>query len=254
MNRKKIISSCMFCLIFSAAAFSHTMWLTADNYNPKPGERVTIEIGWGHGLDKKTAMRDGIFNQIVVISTDGEKIIPDKIDALHYSFKANKSGFYAIGADIIPGFMTKTTTGLKFQDKKGLVNSVNCMNYDIRAKTVIKAGNEKSNPQIQVKHPVEIIPLDDISILKKGGVLNVMVLFKGKAVENCAIDVDREGHKHKDNDGQGVSIKTDSKGKARIKLPNKGKWMLHAKYGSPYPDKDVCDNYTYGTSLVFIVK
>jgi hypothetical protein len=89
-------------------------------------------------------MREKVFKKIYVVTPDGKTITPKKVDETHFRFRVLKPGYYAVGAEINSGFMTKTTTGLKMTDKKGIGNAVSCMNYDIRSKTLVKAGSEKN--------------------------------------------------------------------------------------------------------------
>lgn len=248
-----ILSSLILTVFFSATGFSHNLWLTADNYSPKPGDSVTIDIGWGHGLDKKETMKKNSFRRIYVITPDGKKIRSIKINDTRFRFTAEKAGSYAVGAEINPGFMSKTTTGRVMRNKKGLNNAVSCMNFDIRAKTIINAGGEVPSSKKLVRHPLEIIPLNDPGNLKKDDVLQVMVVFNGKPVAACDIHATHEGFKGKDHEAA-LSVKTDGNGKATIKIIQRGTWVLQARLEKPYPDSKVCDKYMYAAGFTLSVK
>ena len=249
----RIISVFIFTLLFSEMLHAHSMWLQADNYNPKVGENVTIEIGWGHGVNKKEPMRAGAFKKIYVIAPDGKIMTPKKVDNMHYRFRAVKPGYYAIGAEINSGFMTKTTTGRKMTSKKGIDNAVSCINYDIRSKTVIKAGNGNDDPGAKVAHPLEVVILRNAGNVNKNDSVELKVLFRGKPLADADVRATYESYKGKGHDAP-VKVKTDSQGKASIKLTEKGLWIIQVKHDEPYPVKEECDNYVYNTSMTVFVR
>lgn len=251
---KKVITSIVFILlIFPAAGFSHSLWLTASTYSPGVGEPVTVEIGWGHGFNKKEALKKNMLRKIYIISPDGKQSAPVKISETRYRFTPERPGCYAVGAEINPGFMSKTTTGRVRQNKTGLDNVINCMRFDIRAKTEITVGAKKQERLSSVRHPLEIVPLDDTASLKKNDSLQIMVTHNGSPLANCTVDASHEGFKGADHTAA-LSVKTDAKGMARISLSHRGKWILQVRHTEPYPDTTVCDNYMYGASFTFIVQ
>jgi uncharacterized GH25 family protein len=246
--KTRMLLFCLVMFVFTETAFSHAMWLTAEKYNPAVGENVTINIGWGHGINNKEPMRRESFRRIIAVSPDGKQIALKKVDDMHYQFRAEKPGYYSIGAEINPGFMTKTTTGRKMQSRKGLDNAVSCMSFDIRSKTVIKAGKNSQEEAPLLKHPLEIQPLKDISLLKAGDTLKLRVLFNGRAISGVGINATCEGYEGKDHKAPVVK-KTDSRGEAEISLSRKGLWILQVKNEVPYPVRDECDDYMYSTSI-----
>lgn len=251
---KKIIltAAAALCVFFiQAAAHAHMLWLMPDNYNPQAGEKVVVKIGWGHSFPGDEKIKEGMLNRIYYIAPDGSRGVLKKIDIEHYSFIPKTPGFYLIGAEIKPGFMTKTTTGRKRQTKKGLDNAIDCFRFDIRGKTIIKAGNGTEGLSGSVKHPLEIVPLKETGNLKKGDVLPVKILFNGKPLKGAELNASYAAFKGADHHKSAVTVNTGHDGIARIKLSQKDGWIIMLRHKFPYQDKTVCDDYMYAATLTF---
>ncbi|MDL1962673.1 MAG: DUF4198 domain-containing protein [Deltaproteobacteria bacterium] len=251
-NRFLLFLLLPFC--FSASlARAHSLWLNIDDDRPEAGQKVQIEIGWGHKFPRDEVIKEGFLNEVYALDSKGARILIKQVSPTEFEFVPTAQGCYAILANIHPGFLSKTTEGYKLQPKKGLENVVSCFRYDIRAKAVMNVGDSVKMPDQPVGDPLEIIPLKHGRHLKQGEILPVKVIYNGKALAFADVRATYAGFSDQPNTFA-LSTKTDKDGTARIKLLEKGSWLVNVMYEVPYPDKEECDNYRYNYSFTFAVQ
>jgi len=241
-----------FC--FSASlAQAHSLWLNIDDDQPEVGQKVRIEIGWGHKFPKDEVIKEGYLNEVYALDSKGTRIPLKQVSPTEFEFVPAAQGCYAILANIHPGFLSKTTEGYKLQPKRGLENVVSCFRYDIRAKALINVGDRGKMPDQPVGDLLEIIPLKDGGHLKQGEILPVKIIYDGKALASVDVRATYAGFSDQP-DSFAITTKTDKDGTACIKLLEKGNWLVNVMYEVPYPDKEECDNYRYNYSFTFVVE
>jgi uncharacterized GH25 family protein len=239
---------------FSApSARAHSLWLNIDDYQPKVGQAIHVEIGWGHKFPKDEEITEKFLNQVYALNSKGEKISLKKISPSRFEFMPKTTGVYTILANIKPGFLSKTTEGYKLQSKKGLENVVFCFRFDIQAKAIVNVGDSKKIPDQFVGDPLEIIPLKNLRLLKEGDIFPVKVIFNGKELPNVDVRATYAGFSVQPNTFA-LSTKTDKRGVARINILKKGKWVVNVLHEVPYPDPEECDRYRYNYCFTFEVK
>lgn len=239
---------------FSASlARAHSLWLNIDDDQTEAGQKVRIEIGWGHKFPRDEVIKEGFLNEVYALDSTGTRIPIKQVSPTEFEFVPTAQGCYVILANIHPGFLSKTTEGYKLQPKIDLESVVSCFRYDIRAKAVMNVGNNGKMPDQPVGDPLEIIPLKYGRYLKKGETLPVKVIYDGKALASIDVRATYAGFSDQPNTFA-LSTKTDKNGTARIKLLEKGNWLVNVMYEVPYPDKEECDNYRYNYSFTFLVQ
>lgn len=253
MKKSIIYPLLMVALFISSPSWAHSLWLIIDNYKPEVGQKVNVEIGWGHKFPKDEIMKEGFLNQVYALDQKGIKISLKQVSQTEFEFIPRAEGVYIILANIHPGFLTKTTEGYKLEPKKGLKNVVSCFRFDIRAKAIVNAGDSKKMPDQGVCDPLEITPLKDPKLLKEGDIFPVKVIFNGKALPHVDVRATYAGFSDQPNTFA-LSTKTNEKGVARIKILKKGKWMVNVLHEVPYPDPEECDKYRYNYCFTFEVK
>jgi len=253
MKRIFIMVCVLAIVLLSSIAQAHMLWLNASNHYPNIGESVKIEVGWGHKFPKDEIIKKEWLKGIYALTPNGEKISLNRIDDTHYTFTPNISGSYIVAAFIKPGFLTKTTSGYKLQNKKGLKNAISCFNYDMRAKVVVQVGKDKKGLSQKAGHPLEIIPLFSPEMLNAGMELPLKVLFRNKPLSDVKVDATYAGFSGK-NHTAAYTIRTCNKGEAKIKILKKGHWMINVTNKFPYHDTEVCDDYQFNTTLTFEVR
>jgi uncharacterized GH25 family protein len=241
-----------FCFSTSLAR-AHSLWLNIDDDRPEAGQKVRIEIGWGHKFPRDEVIKEGFLNEVYALDSKGARILIKQVSPTEFEFFPTAQGCYAILANIHPGFLSKTTEGYKLQPKKGLENVVSCFRYDIRAKAVMNVGDKGKMPDQPVGDPLEIILLKEGRHLKQGEILPVKVIYDGKALASVDVRATYAGFSDQPNTFA-ITTKTDKDGMACIKLLEKGSWLVNIMHEVPYPDKEECDNYRYNYSFTFAVQ
>ncbi|HDN84654.1 MAG TPA: DUF4198 domain-containing protein [Candidatus Aerophobetes bacterium] len=253
MKKTFIILCSLTVLLSTSIVYAHDLWLNVSNYFPKPGEVVTIELGWGHRFPTDEVIKEGWLESIYAISPKGEKISLKKLDPTHFSFRPQIAGIYLVAAQIKPGFLTKTTEGYKLQTKRGLKNVITCFRYDKRAKAIIQGGKKKEGISQKAGHPLELIPLKAPAQLKEGDTFPLKVIFRGEPLSKTYLFATYAGFSEEKNTFAYTTM-TDEEGVGSIKILKKGKWMVKVEHKIPFPDKEECDEYLYGATLTFEVR
>lgn len=192
----RILLIALSLVFFCGHASAHNLWLNPDTHSPEVGETVNIGIGWGHDYPEERtdeSVEEDLLREIKAMGPDGRKVRLEKESAELYRLKTDKPGAYIISAAIRvdPGMFTTTPKGRKRGSKKDVENPIQCMAYDIFAKTVVIAGGDKSNLDGQADYPLDVVPLEDPSKLKKGDSLRLKVLFRGEPAFGIALTLQR---------------------------------------------------------------
>ena len=255
----------MVLLFVSTNAFGHNLWLNPGNHYPEVGETVDIVIGWGHKyVESRTdqEVKDETVKEISAIDPEGKIVDLEHKSPSLYRLKIDKPGVYLVTAGIKPGIFTTTPEGRKWANKKEVEHPLKCTAYNIIAKTLIVAGKDDRNLSSPTGHALEVIPLNDPSILKKGDALPVRILFEGNPVSGIEIKAKYAGFDKNDSDhdhGHGektypVEAITDDQGEATLKLETGGFWIILLSHRTPYPDTETCDEYMYNAAFTFEIK
>ena len=102
-------------------------------------------------------------------------------------------------------------------------------------------------------HTLEIIPLINPALIKKGGSARFRVLFNGEPLGNAEIAATYDYYNYKTENAYAQVSKTDAKGEASFKIDNSGLWLIRISdtRRSSHPDTDEDNN---AAIVVFMVK
>lgn len=243
-------------LCFSFPSFAHYASLTVDNYNPAPNEEITINIGWGHKFPGDGKMKKVAYEKtnLEVIDPQGRKktitIIPEAEEGNKpIKVKFENSGNYTILLSQ-KNFSTKTTEGYKYQPKNALKNVIHSKWSETVSKaavTVGSIGKELHSPDS--KDRFQIIPMGNPLKLGKGNFLAFKVTLDGKPWQGI-VYATYEGFSDSE-DTFAYTTKTDKDGIAKIKILEKGLWLIKADHSYPYEKKEEADEYSLKATLTF---
>lgn len=239
-------------LLLGATTFSsllaHDLWInTFDNLSKK--KYVMIGLSRGHKLPIQDYIPGKIkFDSFDLVDPNNQTIELEKpIERLKKSFeneslsivKSNLAlqkvsfeesaikGTYSVSLKRQKNFFTEyiDTKGKKRfkralkKDIKGIKELISEKEINNFSKSYFVLG-EWSTPQA-LGHDLEILPQNDISKLKKGDVLELKVLYKGKELESGYMTA-----KHSSKKKMNPFFSKIKKGKAKFIITNKGQWFF----------------------------
>jgi len=254
------------CLLFSASAFAHTLWINATDYSPKVylkfGAGSKVYFGWGHRYPVSDFLSIDDLQEFSLIYPDGErkKITPNSGGFLATQINFKQPGLYIVSAAKKPGFYTmyveKGKVHHEIGPKTGLEGVILSLYYEQYTKSLISVGEaEDDSFSKPVGHKLEVIPLENPYKLKGcgGHFLPVKVLFDGKPAQYCKVYATYSGFSTGDDFAYTTS--TNSEGIAKIRLVHWGPWLIKANMKLPAPDylKDKCNELNYTATLTFEV-
>ena len=74
-----------FC--FSASlAQAHSLWLNIDDDQPEVGQKVRIEIGWGHKFPKDEVIKERYLNEVYALDSKGTRIPLKQVSPTEFEF------------------------------------------------------------------------------------------------------------------------------------------------------------------------
>jgi len=255
MRKKSLIFAvAILAFLWSVSwAQAHMFWLNVNHYNAKVGEPVQVDIGFGHKFPTDEKIKAERLAFIKAVGPGGKPVALKKISTSRYEFVPQAAGVYAISAQLVPGFVTRTPKGMKLQSKKGVFDANFCFHFDMAAKTLVSAGNPKQGFARRTRSTLEIIPQKSLDTLKAGDTLPVKVMYQGQALKGAEVRFTHDGWPDP-NKPFATLGKTDAQGKIQVKLDKAGRWLLTASHKTAYSDPEECDENLYSSSLTYLVR
>ncbi|MBU0991320.1 MAG: DUF4198 domain-containing protein [Proteobacteria bacterium] len=261
MKKYHLISAalCLLALLaVSNSVFAHYVSVTTDNYHPQTGEEVTIQIGWGHKFPGDGEMRKEGYQHtnIEIIDPMGAKksiaILPREEKGNEpIKVKFAEQGVYTILISQ-KQFSTKTAKGYKYLPKDQLDHVIHSRWSETVSKTIVNAGPVDlsfNSSKTDTTDRFQIIPLKNPLMLEKGEILPVKVTLDGEPWGGmvCATYAGFSDME----DTFAYTTKADKEGIARIKILEKGLWLIKADHAYPYEDPKKADEYSLKVTLTF---
>lgn len=217
---KKIISVLSVILLVSGFAFAHSLWITMEKYQLKPGEKATYFIGYGHKYlaeESKVMNQEEsyqkMFKKIVLVTPEGRQsvLVPVKGTG---TFKVEREGVYVLCLK----------SERKANEPYGPSGKY--------AKALIQVGDKNNGFSYRCGFRIELIPLKDPYFLKAGEYLPVKVLFEGKPLSTFVYGT-YAGYRPVE-DAFPVIARSNKEGIARIKITSPGEWMIFVSHHVDY--------------------
>jgi len=240
-------------LVLPLSSQAHMFWLLTDKDAPEVNEPVQVEIGFGHKFPKDEEIKADRLGPVKAMGPDGQELALKKISTTTYELTPPTAGVYAVSAQLIPGFVTRTPQGMKMQAKKGVPDANFCFRFDMAGKTLVNIGDPKQGFDRTVKSTLEIVPLKSVNALKGGETLPVKVVFQSKPLAGAEIKYTHDGWADPEKPFATLG-KTDAQGEIQVKLDKPGRWLLIASHKTPYDHPEECDENYFSASLTWRVR
>jgi len=247
----------MMILIFSTKVYAHYLWLTVDDYNPNPGQEITISVGWGHKFPTDGQPRPEMIKKmnLFLIKPSGKKdhlkiIFKESKGIEPVKIKLKKQGIY-LAVLTINTYVSKTVEGYFYKPKNELKDVIQSKWLEATAIAIINVGKIKNNFVLKglKDFKYQIVPLKNPLALKKGEVLPVKIIYKDKPFRTWVYATYAGFSEYKDTFAW--TTRTDKEGIAKIKILEKGVWLVKTDTNFPYPDSTKADKCYFITTLTF---
>lgn len=253
----KILLAVALMLGISQAMLAHDLFMIADTWMPKIGERVNVKMVVGHNFPDGSILAMADKMKVSLMSPDGKtSLLALKPDGIYQVATFTPQ---TTGANIVMSqyqfFSTKTKAGKYVNFPKSEVKEpFDSATYISRSSKVI-VGTGGANAMKPVGMDLEIVPQVDPTTIKSGGLLPVQILYKGKPIvagHNEEIDVKAVyAGFQTDEDTYSFAGHTDKNAMCRIKLTQPGTWMIIVERRIPAADNTKADTELYGATLTF---
>jgi len=289
---KKILLTILTTLSLNA----HSLWVNAIKSSSPHEPHIMMSLGWGHGLpfgDSTNSLNGRVaIKDFELIKPNGDKIKLKKpefkvdtpitndkefelfdIDMGLHKIKYNKKAkdsIYTLVATSVPSYFTAyidTKNKKRFKLKpineiKNVKNIIGSFKYQTNGTSYISVGKWQQPKPQGLK--LEIIPLNDLSNVKVGDLLEFEVLFNGKKLSVDPFKSMDYLTAYGESFGQSDKFALFSfiqNGKASFRVQSKGQWLVNVAH-KELVSKDgfLKDEYNktkivyYASTLTFNVK
>ena len=264
--KKSCLLPMLFCVMLSATASAHTLWINCTDYTPNfstPSVAKTkIYMGWGHHFPVDSFVKAEDFTNISVLSPSSktENVTLETTGFAAKQLSLKEEGLYVIAVTRRDAYNTSYKENGKLvlakETKEGWKDVVSSTYSQQFAKSLVLAGNGNAdNLSHAFGHKLEIIPLTNPYAItnNRGGEMLIKVLFNGKPVQHKKVYAMYEGYSN--DDAASCTVSTDEKGIAKLRIDHWGVWVVKTKLELPASDamKEKVSQENYFASLTFCV-
>jgi uncharacterized GH25 family protein len=241
--KRKFLVGLLLSLILMLPALAHDLYLKLDNFFIGVNEKISIKILNGSFQASEGAVNFARLQNASVISPTGTRTNPKEADfskddkTSFLNLQPTEEGNYVVGLSTMTReidleakdfneYLTEDgipDTLAERKRKKELTKNVR-ERYSKHVKIIFQVGGKQSDSyKTALGYPVEIIPVTNPYLLKKGDTFEFQCLKEGKPLINQFVMSGR------DEGGKlviGKNIRTDRNGVAKIKLDGAGKWYV----------------------------
>lgn len=254
MPRMKKVAIAVLLIFISGTARAHDLYLTVQN------NQICAGIGEAFPVSENAVTADRL-NSFRVFAMTTSASLEGNVVAKQFCAPAPVAKAYMAEMTVQPRFIKLAakdfaayTHGEGLNDveearkRNGQSEADGRELYSRYSKLLVGRLEELASKP--VGHALEIVPQRDPSTLKPGDQLPIVVLFKGKPLADAQVsavyaNAKLTGHEYP------VTTRTDSEGKASLKLDRSGLWYARITYMQPAKDDPEVDWRSYFSTVTF---
>lgn len=262
MLKKRHYSICLTALaalaIFlftTAPARAHYPWLLLEDGIIPPGKSLKWVVGYGHRFPLAGFMDGESLEETLVIGPGGtQKMEGNDLSGKEFTTPdaLTQEGGYVLAVKRKSGFVTKTTEGYKRQPKKGLKGVLSSSYSHTCLKAIANVGDAGGKVDAVAGHVLEIVPLANPRDLRPGDELPIKVLFKGKPFKTQILATYAGFSMEKEVFAYAAT--TNNEGLGKIRILDRGSWIIRVKHEHPYANPEMCDTEKYLANCTFEIR
>jgi len=247
---------------------AHNFWIEPTAFTPAPGQRVAVRLRVGQELQGDPVPRDpSLMKRFVTVGPNGAEVtVPGVPNTEPAGFLALQApGLYTIvyesGRSAVELEAAKFETYLKEEGletvsarraRQGKTTAPAREVFSRSAKSLLAVG-DGSGPGFDRFDRVlglrlELVAEKNPYALAGGGELPVRLLYEGKPLAGSLVMALQRGRP-----GAVASARSDSKGRATLKLDRPGLWLIKAVHMIPAPADAGADWESFWASLTFAI-
>jgi uncharacterized GH25 family protein len=258
----RFLGGVLLWLLWAPALLAHNFWIEPSTFTPAPGQRLAVRLRVGVELKGDPVPRDpALMKRFVAAGPAGEATVPGVDNTEPAGFESFPApGLYTIVYD--SGRSPITIDAAVFEQylkDEGLekISAARARQgksaagakevFSRCAKALLDVGNGGSGPGFDrlFNQRLELVAEKNPYALAAGGELPVRLLYEGKPLAGALVMALQRDRPDK------VTARTDSKGRATLKLDRPGFWLVKAVHMIPAPPEAGADWESFWASLTF---
>ena len=236
--------------LLAARAMAHDFWIEPSSFRPGAGDRITAALRVGQKLTGDPVPR--IPSLIERFELDGRPMIGRMGSEPAGIALVEKDGVQWIGYQSTASEVSQDAQKFaKYLGEEGLerfaAKPENHERFYRCAKALVAAGGKTTGTfDAPLGFTLEIVPRRNPYALRAGDALPVALLFRGKPIANVlVVGINR------DDPETPVRVRTDAKGRAALRLPRGGFWLIKAVHLEAAPSDAGVDWESWWASVTF---
>lgn len=225
------------CTSLCGAAYTHEFFVITEGI-PKPGDTVPLYLLSTHYFTVGEELEDIKYNKVYIrqngvrgsalpLQTNAERVWYET------QFRLQSDVPVIVEADRAAAYTCVFTDGSRAEGTPDAVKAGAKGKSIAEARYLHKVSKTYLNPKandtgfsVPLGYDLEIIPLDNPALLKRGAKARFRVLYKGQALANASIWATYDYYDYKTMNAHEQTGTTDSKGEVAFTISNPGIWII----------------------------
>lgn len=227
---------CIFCL---QMVFAHEFIVKPESMSTQEGHKIGVKVLSAHIFMESEEVEPIDQVEVYKLTSKRQDVklqVNEQEKILEGEFSSDEGISYFLCGHRKPMIWTKTTEGWKQESKKNLSGVISSGVYEKFSKAYVGGIEDGEKYKKLVGHRLEIIPVENPTILEAGEELQIKVLFDGKPIAT-ELFATFDGFSASPNTYAYFSA-TNDKGEGTVKITSQGTWMVRVEHEINEPNED----------------